>query len=101
MKILRNTLIMAIAVASTPVLAGQLYKLRVDGLACAYCAYGVEKQFMRTPGVEHVDIDFENGYVLVSTDDATVFSENQLRTIVNDAGFTLRGLSVESTDHGS
>lgn len=96
MNAIRFILASALLALSTPAMADQLYKLRVDGLACAYCAYGIEKQFMRTPGVSHVDIDFENGYVLVSAGDDTSFSEDQLRTIVNDAGFTLRGIKVES-----
>ena len=69
---------------------GQQYQLRVDGLACAYCAYGIEKAFMNTEGVEHVDIEFEQGLVIVDTGPDTRFDEKQLEAITRDAGFTLR-----------
>lgn len=75
--------------------ADRQYRLRVDGLACAYCAYGIEKAFMNTDGVEHVDIDFENGIVIVDAGSKVKFSEPELRKITNDAGFTLRGVEVQ------
>mgnify|MGYP001278944896 CR=1 FL=1 len=81
--------------------AGQTYKLRVDGLACAYCAYGIEKKFMRTDGVQAVDIDFEQGLVLVSTEDGVHFAEEDLRRWVNDAGFTLRGVTLDSATNSN
>lgn len=83
---------------SMPLWAGQTYQLRVDGLACAYCAYGIEKAFMQTEGVKYVDIDFEQGLVLVDVEDGVHFEETQLKEIVNDAGFTLRSVTVESNE---
>lgn len=77
------------AAMSLPVTA-QEYRPRVDGLACAYCAYGIEKAFLRSDGVEHVDIDFERGLVIVRTRPEVRFDEARLRQIVHDAGFTLR-----------
>ena len=29
----------------------ETYKLRVDGLACPFCSYGIEKQLGKLPGV--------------------------------------------------
>ena len=31
--------------------AGTEYQLRVDGLACPFCAYGIEKKLKKTEGV--------------------------------------------------
>lgn len=89
--------IMAWALSAQALAADLTYRLRVDGLACAYCAYGVEKAFMKVNGVEHVDVDFETGYVFVDAARGVSFSEDQLRRIVNDSGFTLRG--VERVEH--
>lgn len=74
--------------------ADQSYRLRVDGLACPYCAYGIEKAFMKRDGVEHVDVNFEKGIVIVDTAHDVTFSEKELKTIINDAGFSLRGVEV-------
>ena len=51
---------------------------------------GIEKAFMNTEGVEHVDIEFEQGLVIVDTGPDTRFDEKQLEAITRDAGFTLR-----------
>jgi len=85
-------LMIALALPAGALAADQTYRLRVDGLACAYCAYGLEKAFMKIDGVEHVDVDFEQGTVLVDTTRGVGFSEDELRRIVNDSGFTLRGV---------
>lgn len=91
-RTLMATLLLSVAL---PLWAGQVYKLRVDGLACAYCAYGIEKQFMRTEGVQGIDIDFEQGLVIVQAEDGVRFAEDDLRRWVHDAGFTLRDVTVE------
>lgn len=75
----------------TPVFAGEsLFEIRVDGLACPYCAYGVEKKLMAIDGVRHVDIKLKQGKVLVIGDDKLNLEELQLKTLFNDAGFTYR-----------
>ncbi len=33
--------------------AGTQYNLRVDGLACPFCAYGIEKKLLRAYSAEH------------------------------------------------
>ncbi|MDQ3269572.1 MAG: heavy-metal-associated domain-containing protein [Pseudomonadota bacterium] len=33
------------------------YRLRVDGLACPFCAYGIEKQLSKLDGVARVETD--------------------------------------------
>lgn len=68
------------------------YVLQVDGLACPYCGYGVEKQFQQQQGVEGTDIDIESGVVIVHVARGTSFSDAQLREIVHDAGFELGGI---------
>ncbi len=42
------------------------YQLRVDGLACPFCAYGIEKELKRTNGVESLEIDINAGIVTVT-----------------------------------
>ncbi len=66
------------------------YEIRADGLACSYCAYGIEKKFMAIKGVKHVDIKLKQGTVLVTADDKLTFEEQQLKTLFNDSGFTYR-----------
>lgn len=68
------------------------YVLQVDGLACPYCGYGVEKQFSKQEGVQGTEIDIESGVVIVHVAQGTSFSDEQLRKIIHDAGFELGGI---------
>ncbi len=67
------------------------YQLQVDGLACPFCAYGIEKELKRTDGVERIDIDINAGTVTVTMADGATMTESQAARIVKDAGFTLGG----------
>lgn len=83
---------LSLIIAATAALAGQsVYKLRVDGLACPFCAYGVEKQLKAVKGVEKVDVDIKTGSVIVTVAEGAVFDKATAKKAVTDAGFTLRG----------
>ncbi len=73
------------------------YQLRVDGLACPFCAYGIEKELTRTDGVESLDMDINAGIVTVTMADGATMAEEQAKQIVQDAGFTLRGFEEVQT----
>ena len=70
--------------------AEAFYEIRADGLACPYCAYGIEKKFMKITGVKHVDINLKQGKVVVTGDKDLNLAEDQLKTLFNDSGFTYR-----------
>ncbi len=77
--------------AATAVLAdSHVYKLYVDGLACPFCAYGVEKKVGGLDGVEKIDIDIDGGVVLVTLADGATLDEAAAKQAVDEAGFTLR-----------
>ena len=88
-------LAMSMALLWNPVAfaAGTLYELRVDGLACPYCAYGIEKKLKKTKGVEQIDIDLNKGVVRVNVVEGIKLTEPQMAKLINDAGFTLRGMT--------
>ncbi len=74
--------------------AGKHYEMRVDGLACPYCAYGIEKKFKAMKGVEKIDVDLDKGLVTVETDDQTVFTDQQMKKFFKDSGFTFRHMKI-------
>ncbi len=95
-KTLRRA-ILGIALLSIPftmAAAPQVYTLTVDGLACPFCAYGIEKQIKALDGVETIEIDIDEGHVVVTVAEDAVLAEADFRQAVEDAGFTLRGLKV-------
>ncbi|MCH7694092.1 MAG: heavy-metal-associated domain-containing protein [Proteobacteria bacterium] len=92
-RVLRATAF-ALSVFLLPVIAFAApaqYQLRVDGLACPFCAYGIEKELKRTDGVESIRIDINAGTVTVTMAEGATMTEAQASRIVEDAGFTLGG----------
>ena len=64
------------------------YYYRVDGLACPFCAYGIEKKFKRMQGVTYVNVDFKKGIVIVkSSRPLPAFNKKKF---FNKTGFTYR-----------
>lgn len=79
----------ASAVASQD--AKPLYSLQADGLACPFCAYGIEKQLNAIAGVEAVETEIKSGTVIVTMKNKATLDEAVARKAVEAAGFTLRG----------
>ena len=73
-------LAMLLFAATAAVADSHVYKLYVDGLACPFCAYGVES----------IDIEIDDGVVLVTLADGATLDEATARRAVDQAGFTLR-----------
>ncbi len=92
-RVLRTTAF-ALSLFLLPVIAFAApaqYQLRVDGLACPFCAYGIEKELNRTDGVESIRIDINAGTVTVTMAEDATMTEAEAARIVEDAGFTLGG----------
>lgn len=79
---------------------GSSYRLEVDGLACPFCAYGVEKKLNALDGVERLETNIKEGVVIVTMKDGAELDEANARQAVKDAGFTLNGLNQESPGTG-
>ena len=90
-RLLRTFIItVGLALASATAFAGvHQYRLQVDGLACPFCAYGIEKKLNATKGVKAIKIDINSGTVTVTMETGASLSEAQAGQIVKDAGFTL------------
>ncbi len=76
--------------ASTNSAGSHVYKLYVNGLACPFCAYGVEKKVGGLAGVKNVDIDIDSGLVAVTMASGANLNEATAKQAVSDAGFSLR-----------
>ena len=55
-------------------------KLNVAGMCCNRCVVGVEKALNKIPSVRKVDVDLENGLVIVQ-DEAEENQEELIKTI--------------------
>lgn len=75
--------------------AGTQYVMRVDGLACPFCVYGIEKKLKSIDGVEEVDVDLEKGTVTVKTHENVELTDPGMVKLFKDAGFTYRGMTKQ------
>lgn len=67
---------------------GAVLHVWVDGLACPFCAYGLEKKLKPLPGVERVRIDYRQGWVEVTLEEGARLEEAAIRRAIRAAGFT-------------
>ena len=74
------------------------YTVDVDGLACPFCAYGIEKQLSAIEGVATVDTDIKTGSVTVTMQPGSMLAEDAARKAVEAAGFTIRGFKHHGVD---
>lgn len=87
----RTVLILGLVLMSVSAFAAQqAYKLHVDGLACPFCAYGIEKKLNAIKGVQGVGVDIASGTVNVTMAEGASLDEATAKQAVKDAGFTLR-----------
>ncbi len=92
MRTLIYTILLTASLNGAVLAAGTQYTLRVDGLACPYCAYGIEKKLNQIEGVENIDVDLNAGVVKVDTAAGVELSEVQMKQLFKDAGFTYRSM---------
>lgn len=79
---------------ATPLFAaGKQYALEVAGLACPFCAYGIEKKLNAIQGVEKVEINIGESRAIVTMQEGATLNEEQARQAVKEAGFTLGSFS--------
>ncbi len=86
--------VLAAALLATPGQAQETkpaYTVEVDGLACPFCAYGIEKRLLALEGVQTVETDIKSGAVTVTMQPGSTLDEETARKAVEAAGFTLRG----------
>lgn len=79
-----------VSVAAGALAAPVSYQLRVDGLACPFCAYGIEKKLGALEGVERVESHIKDGVVIVIMKEGFTLDEATAKKAVKEAGFSLR-----------
>lgn len=89
------------AQASANVARATVYKLRVYGLACPYCAYGIEKTIQTTGKVGKIQVQIAKGFVVVHMKPGKTFTHKRLKQLVSNAGFTLKGVKTEGGTGGA
>ena len=82
-----------LGVAGPALAAVDHYDVQVDGLACPFCAYGLEKKLKNLPGVANVQIELNTGWASFDVLSG-VLLPGPVQGAVRDAGFTPRDIKV-------
>lgn len=96
----RHSLLGCIAAATltTPVIAGVTkVSVHVDGMACPFCAYNIEKRMKTLDGVASdakFNVSVERGVAELTWKDGVAFDPDDVRDQIRRAGFTPAGISV-------
>ncbi|MDL0432767.1 heavy-metal-associated domain-containing protein [Marinobacter sp. TBZ242] len=96
LSLLLSALIFSVAVLAVD----NHYVLGVDGLACPFCAYGIEKRLNKIEGVTDVQVDVGESVVHVSMREGKTLTEDRASQAVDEAGFTLRSFSEAEGETG-
>ena len=64
-------------------------KIEIKGMACPFCAYGMEKELKKVAGVDQVEIELKKGLAYISTPIDQKPTKESLEKIIIDGGFTV------------
>ena len=71
------------------VLAGASVRLKVDGMVCPFCAYGLEKRLKEIKSIDEVLIRVSDGLIQIRTKEDQELTDEALREAVKKSGFSL------------
>lgn len=63
-------------------------QVKVNGMACPFCAYGLEKKLKAIDGVIKIEIDVENGVASLEFEADKMVDKKTIADAVKKAGFT-------------
>ncbi|MGH7451681.1 MAG: cation transporter [bacterium] len=69
-------------------------EMRVDGLACPFCSYGLEKKLKEVKGAGKVTIYVDKGLAVLTSKKTESINVEQLEPVVKAAGFTPGPISL-------
>ena len=69
-------------------------ELRVNGLSCPFCAFGIEKKLLDVDGVQGVEVFLDDGRIALSFEPDSAATVSDLEEAVEKAGFELAGLKL-------
>lgn len=62
--------------------------IQINGMACPFCTYNIQRQIEALEGVQRVDVSLEKGQAYVTLSKRNPPTAEQLREAVESAGFT-------------
>lgn len=73
------------------------YEVRVEGLACPFCSYGLERTLREISGIDDVAVELSSGLARFEVADQQIVTPAAVRQAVVDAGFTVGSIRLTVT----
>lgn len=96
MKFPLRILLAVLIAAHAPVQAATI-EMNVNGLVCAFCAQGIEKQLRKFPATADVVVSLEHKVVAVALKEGQDIPDAELRRALTNAGYTVKGIERTET----
>jgi len=96
MKILNILLLAAVLAAATLPASAEVPRMTVtvDGMACPFCAYGLEKKLKGLEGVRGVKVELKTGIARLTLKEEAPPTVAAIREAVKKAGFTPKEIGI-------
>ncbi len=75
------------------------YEMKVEGLSCPICSYGLEKKLKQIDGIGNINIELTTGIVTFTMKEGKIITEEQVKKKVKDAGYTFKYLKEITTEN--
>jgi copper chaperone CopZ len=96
MKLLLKILTSLLLTASASIQAATI-EMNVNGLVCAFCAQGIEKQLRKFPATADVVVSLEQKLVAVALKDGQDIPDAELRRALTNAGYSVKSIQRTET----
>jgi copper chaperone CopZ len=96
MKLLPRVLISFLLTAGASA-QGATIEMNVNGLVCAFCAQGIEKQLRKFPATADIVVSLEHKLVAVALKDGQDIPDAELRRALTNAGYTVKTIQRTET----
>lgn len=72
-------------------------EMNVNGLVCAFCAQGIEKQLRKFPATADVVVSLEHKLVAIALKDGQDIPDADLRRALTNAGYSVKAIDRTET----
>jgi copper chaperone CopZ len=91
-----SKVVIALLLAAPAFVQAATIEMNVNGLVCAFCAQGIEKQLRKFPATADVVVSLEQKLVAVALKDGQDIPDADLRHALTNAGYTVK--AIQRTD---
>jgi len=86
-RTIKTLLSIALCTSMTMTWAATTTKVTVNGMVCAFCAQGIEKNLSKLPSTKAVFVDLKNKIVAVEAKDGMTLDTKIIQKEIVDAGY--------------